>query len=114
MLTAAFDIARTLRLNGGFTFTRDHVLNPSEGFCVGRGSEGIVLSNSADVAEIATAVETVWNTGAAVGGWIDKETGLVYVDPVDVIADLSAALSLGKERGEIAIYDLGTRSEIRL
>lgn len=50
----------------------------------------------------------VWeNRGSAnnVGFWMDSETGYLYIDFVDVIADFRTAIETARDRGEIAIWD---------
>lgn len=40
------------------------------------------------------------------GVWIDPDTGIQYIDPVEHVSDLGTARARATERGEIAIYDL--------
>lgn len=49
-----------------------------------------------------------------VGVWKDSETGFYYVDLVEHISDRASALQLATERGEIAIWDLRERKEVRV
>jgi hypothetical protein len=48
-------------------------------------------------------------SGRYVGGWIDKERGLVYFDVVEVVESSAAALALGRERRQVAVYDILNR-----
>lgn len=48
------------------------------------------------------------------GAWRDAATGEVYFDAVDVLTDVAEALLLAHARGEIAVYDLDRRQEVRL
>lgn len=62
-----------------------------------------------------------WVTGAIVqipahklfGIWTDED-GTVYVDYVEHVDTLSAALSKARERGELAVWDLRNEREIRV
>ena len=47
------------------------------------------------------------------GAWLDRETGLVYLDVNEVFADLSDAALAAVAAGQIAVYDLDTQREIR-
>lgn len=46
------------------------------------------------------------------GTWLHKEH--IYVDAVDIVSTEAEAIILGSKRGEIAIFDLFTMSEITL
>lgn len=66
-----------------------------------------------DIAEsIETSVKDYHN--AIVGGWVDKETNILYLDIVSVCEIESEAIALAKQLGELAIYNLGSKEEIRL
>ena len=49
-----------------------------------------------------------------VGVWKDSQAGRVYVDRVRHIDTLSEALTLAKDLGELAIWDLRDKVEIRV
>jgi hypothetical protein len=51
---------------------------------------------------------------AHIGGWHDKEHGKVVFDPVEVFppSEREAAISAGRERDQVAIYDLDSKKEI--
>jgi hypothetical protein len=48
------------------------------------------------------------------GMWLDNDTKLVYVDRVYGTDNLELALMLGKDNGELAIYDRVECKEIRI
>ena len=48
-----------------------------------------------------------------VGGWVDND-GFAYLELPDIVQDRAEAIALGKDRDEIAIYDLWNNEEIRL
>lgn len=50
--------------------------------------------------------------GIHIGGWRDPESGKIFLDPSEVVSDKDQAIQLGKDRDQIAIYDLGTGTEI--
>jgi hypothetical protein len=49
---------------------------------------------------------------AHMGVWYDHANGKVVLDVVDVLKDREAAIALGKQRDQIAVFDLGTFEEI--
>jgi hypothetical protein len=51
--------------------------------------------------------------GAHIGGWTDKETGKTYLDISQKIGSRSRAISAGKKRNQIAIWDVKKGREIR-
>ena len=50
--------------------------------------------------------------GSHIGFWLDD--GILHVDIVNLLTDREEAIKLGKERGEIAIFDGTTSEDIRL
>ena len=66
---------------------------------------------------VARAVDTLNaqpNLYDCVGGWNDSETGVYYVDANNSYDDLNMALIVGRNRGEIAIWDSIGFEEIRV
>ena len=51
--------------------------------------------------------------GAHLGGWTDKETGKTYLDVSHNIGNRNRAISAGKSRNQIAIWDVKHGREIR-
>lgn len=49
-----------------------------------------------------------------IGVWTDHETGTVYIDPVEHIADYETAVAHATQRGELAIWDAREDREIRI
>jgi len=49
-----------------------------------------------------------------VGGWIDTDTDLVYIDLSQHFIDKSDALAVARFHDEIAIWDLSSKREIRV
>lgn len=98
-------------------------LPPTVGFAVGREgwemrlgqecvSKALIRSwldrVQSDNARIVADYDLDW----AVGVWYDK--GFVYLDVVNVVEDRDEAIRLGRERSQLAIYDLSAGAEIRL
>lgn len=83
---------------------------PTSGYCV--ADHGI----SAAALTIDEAIAFVESDTAApfFGSWHDSDTGRIYLDVVDVVDSLEIAIAIGTARHEIAIFDLGTMTEIRL
>ena len=51
------------------------------------------------------------NPDIMLGGWVDENTGLAYIEPSQIVQTRSEALTLGQSRGQLAAWDL-TGSEI--
>lgn len=49
-----------------------------------------------------------------VGGWIDSDSGLVYIDISRHYSDRAVAIHVAIDNNEIAIWDLGKGQEIRV
>lgn len=50
----------------------------------------------------------------ALGGWYNSKNGQFYFDAVIIVNDLETAIRLGRENGQIAIFDLNSMQEIEL
>lgn len=73
------------------------------------------------IGAIARYAERIMETGGVrLGGWVEetREDGVtgydLYLDAPTIVMDREAAVALGRERGERAIYDLEEGNEIRL
>lgn len=123
-------IEHTLR-NGGHT----EFAGPAARYIIGQGGAGFTCTvgllqrASAEDVSVPSSllvklavlraywVEQGYQT---VGTWVDTESSTipeyrtVYVDPGNATDDLDEALRLGKERGELAIWDTLECVEIRL
>jgi hypothetical protein len=51
--------------------------------------------------------------GAHIGGWTDPETGKTYLDVSHNIANRQAAIAAGRQRNQIAIYDVKHGTDIK-
>ena len=50
----------------------------------------------------------------AFGGWLNTDNNMYYYDAVIIVNDLDEAKKLGRDNGQIAIFNLTTLQEIRL
>ena len=50
----------------------------------------------------------------ALGGWYNSKNGQFYYDAVIIVDTLEEALKLGRENGQLAIFDLNNMQEIEL
>jgi len=116
---AAYDIANalyvSLKAGEGATVDRDGIFDPRDhGYYVG----GLFPSLVFDSVDTVDRGEVAWWIGTHVakfyGVWADEETGKVYIDAVDWTYDLVAALTVGRNRGEIAVWDIAQGAEIRI
>ncbi|RDI25421.1 hypothetical protein DFR72_108113 [Lentzea flaviverrucosa] len=68
---------------------------------------------SSDIHEYVSAVKGALSLpGRVLGGWCDPMTGRVYLDVSVVTADLSEAITLAAETGQLAIFDFAAMTSI--
>lgn len=79
------------------------------GYAVGHGAYGWQLPAGTPVSDIprlaAASAPFMADRGEYVGIWTDPDTGVTYVDPVDIVHDIDDALTLGAARGELCVWD---------
>lgn len=103
-------IARTLQAGGG-TFQNGYDVTDEleTGFVVGG-----VLPSSIQPADahntIANELIELSDKHSLIGTWLHD--GEIHIDVVEIIEDRDEALTLGKERGEIAIWDIANATEV--
>lgn len=87
---------------------------PESGYFVGGVRPSLVMKDAAH----ADRGDIGWFVGGTdaryFGIWTDTEDGLIYVDAVDHMETLEDALTLGAERGEIAVWDITNGEERRV
>jgi hypothetical protein len=114
-------LAERLRTDGGFTvkFFRDlstGLPNARTGYAVGLRGEH--YPNGADDQDISCFCMAHYFELrlplAYLGGWHDSETGHDWLDVVVVYQDPIKAIETARETGQLAIYDLERKQEIRL
>lgn len=98
--------------NGGATRRIRDAHTPTDGVCVGRPGQGTTWEAAlftVETAVSATLRGRIFTGEACVGTWINE--GTLYVDIVDRFESLADALAAGRERGELAVFDLATGTE---
>ena len=98
---------------GGFTYNVNNNCLQSSGYAVALNA----TQNSFGAAGLESVINLVaaGTLGATcIGGWLDEVTGLYYYDAVVIVEDRDAAIILGREQQQIAIFDLSNSIEIRL
>lgn len=109
----------TLQL-GGATLNLADAEHVTRGFAVGRPPYGAVFGpGTAGRAvtlrrAIADWLATIPTDAHTVGAWLDRETGRVHVDVVDVYDSRVTAHGFAHRRGELAYFDLAAGEETRL
>lgn len=98
---------------GGTVRLSDEPL-PSSGYWVGGGGQELIYDSlvtlrGSEVRAFVAACPTDY-----VGWWVDSETGRIHLDWVDWTGSRTGAHWLGRQRGEIAIWDIANAKEIRL
>lgn len=105
----------------GFSVTPQGEM-PTKGYMVAAPGRSQVLSDSdlrsAGAKGIIEAyarqhADALRQPGAHIGGWKDTESGKVYLDIAHNIPHRSQAVKAGKDRNQIAIWDVKRKREIR-
>lgn len=109
--TQAFSIiARTLQAGGGtFQNGRDITDELESGFVVG-GKVATSVQPAEAHNTIANELIELSDNHSLIGTWLHD--GEIHIDVVEIIEDRDEALTLGKERGEIAIWDIANATEV--
>lgn len=68
-------------------------------------SENESHSSKLDVRHLLSLITTAIEDGEAVGGWMDRTTGIYYVDCVAMTNELHVAKTLGHENDELCVWD---------
>lgn len=107
-----------LTVDGGFTLNLKTGEGwVTEGFAVSLNPERTRVFINVDTLTLVTFVTDNWDLlrqdGYMFGAWLDTETGITYLDVVTVLDSKELALDLAVQKGELAIYDLGSGQEIR-
>jgi len=87
------------------------------GFFVANGNRGIKLGHGVEnepAVSVIALFNEVYGIGPLVGVWTDPDTGICYVDPVTHVSDYETAVNLGREYGELAIWDAFKGEEVYL
>lgn len=114
----AFEQIKASPSGGTLSLTGDPL--PTEGYLVGGIVSPLILdpldSPQEQTDQVESFVSYLAQTGLArlVGWWTDSETGKVWVDGVSHHATEYRAVSLGRGRREIAIFDIVQGRELRL
>lgn len=116
-LAGAIADAVTSGKNGETFDLNGDVMKERRGYWVGGGTPPITMKANSSYNEIKEKI-TQWLTyiGDAeisyVGFWIDEENNRLFVDSCTLIYENNAAMELGRERGEIAIYDVARKESL--
>lgn len=112
-------------VNGGGTFTRrGESVEPRNVWAVGGKEPGVQIPLPAQldpetfgqvVQQVARFIQQTPHTdrGTYIGTWV-KYGERLYLDVVDLIEDTASAIAVAAERGEEAIYNLGTEETYTL
>lgn len=112
---------KSLRQSGGATIHPETGEAPRTGFMVSLPGAEKTLPNlsattGAAVRRYLKALKALFTGHPAIyaGAWVDKHTGKVFLDASLCVPDREAAVTLGRQFGQIAIYDVTSGSEVRL
>ena len=96
-------------------------VEPRCGYMVGGIVQPLVYQNTAsvNVHEVSSWIKAYINANNSdknifFGIWRNPENNQVFIDVSQQISDLDLALEVARNRGEIAIYDIANKCDIRL
>lgn len=118
-MTMFSDLAETVALYGGFTLDVREMSHPETGWVVSTHPEfehtvRWVVSAS-DIAEyLFNHVVLLHEPGKLMGVWLDRESGITYLDVVSIVPTFEGAVALAAKYGQLAVYHLDTATEIRI
>ncbi|AGP58330.1 hypothetical protein [Streptomyces rapamycinicus] len=107
-----------LFLNGGFTImarTDGSAYVPTDGYAVSLTPTQHTIPATAPFDAFADLIRSVtarYGAANGLGGWLSD--GVIYIDPIEIIPDQQAAILAGKEREQLAIFDLAAGAEMTL
>lgn len=92
-----------LNENGGFSLY-DNMTSPKKGYAV-------AIKGYNNIEEMLT--DTL-EPNCVRGGWKDTQNNKNYFDKSLIVNDIKEAIRIGKERNELAIFDIANMNEIRI
>lgn len=105
-------VLQAIRQNGGATFDSKGNLHTS-GVAVAGIAPALKVAEKAFTAEVLEKTLRLFAGTALYGAWVDPE-GILWLEPTEVYQDRETAIRIGRQRGEIAVFDLDTGEEIFL
>lgn len=115
------------REKGGSTVSATDYLVPDHGYMVGGIVDSLIfdanLLSDSDHEELVRNMIGQWvdkhfniaaDPSTFLGGWIDKETGQMFVDLSEHFTNEHQALQVARTYGELAIWDIDKGEEIRV
>jgi len=118
--TASGELAALLKEKGGFSYQPIAEASPTSGYMLS------ILPNYSAVLDGPVMPEQIDkyigtheqlfrdNPEAHVGGWLDPDTGKIWLDVSIRETDLAKATELGKAHNQIAIWDIGNEKQINI
>jgi hypothetical protein len=97
----------------GGTFARNGLV-PTSGYFVGGLVPELILGEPGEATRDRLRAFVKSTDANLVGYWVNEETGRIHLDAVDWYQEESAAVAVGKVRGELAVWDVANAKEIRL
>jgi hypothetical protein len=87
---------------------------PTHGYFVGGLFPSLVFDGAGEVDRGELAWWIGNNDAEFYGVWVDTETGKIYFDGVSHFYSELVSVTIARARGEIAIWDIHNKAEIRL
>jgi hypothetical protein len=117
----AQSIVERVRANGGLSVSMIDGSEPTEGFMVAKGGKQSAIVDADEFYDPVKGPEAMSSflkgnrelgEGAYLGLWHNQADGKVYLDVSENIMDQGAAVSAGRKRDQISIWDVANFKEI--
>lgn len=117
----AQSIVDRVRANGGLSVSMVDGSEPIKGFMVAKGGKQSAIVDADEFYDPVKGPEAMGaflkenrelSTGAYLGLWHNQADGKVYLDVSENITDRDAAISTGRKRDQISIWDVANFEEI--
>ena len=118
MRISSYDIMDEVAQNGGGTWCLNDGYLPWEGYFVALGGQfGQVLpNNKANAITLANFIRkhyaSLTGRGVYLGVWRDKKSGKTWYDLVECVEGREEAVALGRQREQIAVWDIARQEEV--
>lgn len=118
MRFSSYDIMEEVAQTGGGTWCLNDGYLPFEGYFVALGGKfGKVLpKKQATAVALANFIRqhyaSLKGRGVYLGVWSDRKTNKVWFDLVECVEGRDEAIDLGRQRGQIAVWDIARQEEV--
>ena len=109
------DIINTVTAQGGVTLSKDLTPYNGKGYAVALKKDAEIVVSDADFSSVADTIisglqHSIKDNNVYIGIW--KDADKVYIDLSEILDNKEQAITKGKERDQIAVFDFNTFESI--